>query len=458
MRGSTFKRCACRDESGRQLGKACPRLGQKRHGTWYLVMGLPAGPDGKRRQLKRGGFATKAEAEAELDRLRARSGRGEQVEVRQTTGDWLTYWLAEKTKTTGASAVGKPIRPTTARVYRQHVEQYLIPKLGHVVLNQLRSEHISAAYDELLAERTTMGPTTLRRVHACLSSALNAAVKARRLDFSPAQHVHLPDATRPKVQPWQPEQLGAFLDHVAGHRLGSLYLVMAATGLRRGEALGLRWSDVEIDAGLIVVRRQLIQLGRGVEFGPIKTRSGEDRIVELDRGTLGVLLEHRLRQDSERAEWGSAYLDDGLVFAKDGGEPLSPEYVTKTFTRLAAAAGVPHVRLHDLRHGAASLRLAAGVDIAAVSKMLGHSSISITADTYSHLLRGVGRQAAEAAMALVPRGNGSGTGVPTSFPHQPGNDSGRPPRGENGQVSDGAPSGTRTPNPLIKSQLLCQLS
>ncbi len=458
MRGSTFKRCACRDPSGRQLGKRCPKLGQKRHGTWYLVMALPVGADGRRRQLKRGGFATKAEAEAELDRLRARSSRGQQVERRQTTGDWLTYWLAEKTKITGASAVGKPVRATTARGYRQHVDHYLIPKLGHVMLTQLRAEHISAAYDELLAENPTMGPTTLRRVHACLSSALTAAVKARRLDFNPSQHIRLPDASRPKVHPWEPADLGTFLDHVAAHRLGILFEVMAATGLRRGEALGLQWSDVELEAGVIVVRRQLVQVGSGTAFGPPKTRSGEHRIVELDGRTAGALLEHRLRQDGERAEWGSVYVDGGLVFAKVGGEHLSPEYVTKTFTRLAKAAGLRPIRLHDLRHGAASLRLAAGSDIAAVSKMLGHSSISITADTYSHLLRGVGRQAAEAAQALVPRVSASSTAVPTSFPRGLGDDDGRSPEEENGQVNDGGPRGTRTHNPRIKSPLLCQLS
>jgi len=458
VRGSTFKRCACRDETGRQLGKSCPKLAQKRHGTWYLFMALPVGADGRRRQLKRGGFATKAEAEAELDRLRARSGRGEQVERRQTTGDWLTYWLTEKTKTSGASAVGKPIRATTARVYRQHVEQYLTPKLGHLQLGQLRGEHISAAYDELLTENPNMGPTTLRRVHACLSSALTAAVRARRLDFNPAQHVSLPDASRPKVHPWEPAELGTFLDYVAGHRLGVLFEVMAASGLRRGEALGLQWTDVELTAGVIVVRRQLIQLGNGMTFGPPKTHSGEHRTVELDGRTAGALLEHRLRQDGERAEYGSAYVDGGLVFAKEGGEPLSPEYVTKTFKRLAVAAGLRPIRLHDLRHGAASLRLAAGVEIAAVSKMLGHSSISITADTYSHLLRGVGRQAAEAAQALVPRGSARNTGIPTSFTQGLADDDGRSTDEKNGQVSEGAPSGTRTPNPLIKSQLLCQLS
>jgi len=142
------------------------------------------------------------------------------------------------------------------------------------------------------------------------------------------------------------------------------------------------------------------------------------------------------------------------VFTREGGGLLQPDAVTKTFTRIAVQAGVRPIRLHDLRHGAASLRLAAGVDIAAVSKMLGHSSIGITADTYSHLLRWVGRQAAEAAEGLVPRG----TAVPTSFPHEAVDGAAKTSAEKNLQVNEGGPRGTRTHNPRIKSPLLCQLS
>ena len=141
----------------------------------------------------------------------------------------------------------------------------------------------------------------------------------------------------------------------------------------------------------------------GLAFGRSKTASGEDRVVDLDRGTVGVLLAHRLAQDGERTAWGSADVDHGLVFAREDGQPIPPERVTKRFTQLVGEAGVRRVRLHDLRHGAASLRLAAGVDIAVVSKQLGYPSVAITADTYSHLLEGVGRDAAERAMTLVPR-------------------------------------------------------
>lgn len=211
----------------------------------------------------------------------------------------------------------------------------------------------------------------------------------------------------------------AFLDHAATDRLGARFETMAAAGLRRGEACGLRWADVDLERARLVVRQQLVQLAardapdepsptcqrahRGLSFGPPKTASGEARVVDLDQGPIGILLGHRLAQDDERTVRREAYADHGLVFCRENGDPLPLEAVTRRFGELCRSAGVRRARLHDLRHGAASLRLAAGVDLAVVSKQLGHSSIGITADTYSHLLEGVGREVAERAAALVPR-------------------------------------------------------
>ena len=164
-------------------------------------------------------------------------------------------------------------------------------------------------------------------------------------------------------------------------------------------------------------------------------------------------------REERRAEWGPAYVDHWLVFARENGEPIHPETVTKRFGKLAAAAGLRPVRLHDLRHGQASLMLAAGVPLAVVSKRLGHSSVSITSDTYSHLLEGVGREAAERAAALVPRNRRehivSSQGVVSESAGARPAESGGSPNESAGQkrvspVSESAPPGTRTPNPRIK--------
>jgi integrase len=196
-----------------------------------------------------------------------------------------------------------------------------------------------------------------------------------------------------------------------------------------------------------------VVIGHELRFGPPKTASGDARVVDLDHGTVGALLGHRLAQDAERAAWGPAYADHGLVFARENGEPLHPETVTKRFGKLAEAASLRPVRLHDLWHGQASLMLAAGVPLAVVSKRLGHSSVSITSDTYSHLLEGVGREAAERAAALVPRNRRERF---VSTVDSRGQSAGG--RSEESPAQRGGAPGDRTRNPRIKSPLLCQLS
>jgi integrase len=396
MAYSVYRRCACRNSAGRQLANRCPKLGSKGHGTWYFVANL-TDVGGRRRQMRRGGFPTKKDAERAAQKVTSRADAGQIVDDKETTGQWLEAWLAGK----------RSLLATTRRSYEIHLRIHLIPKLGWIPLEKLRPGDIAAAYRAIEAERPEgrppVGPATIRRIHATLRASLNSAVQQQRLPFSPASHVELPEAKRPKVAPWEPEELGRFLDAVQSDRHSCLYEVLSMTGLRRGEALGLRWTDLDLERGVLVVRQQLTQLGHEIAFGPPKTASGENRMVELDAGTVGVLLGHQPRQQIERADWGDAYEDQDLVFARENGAPIHPEFATRHFQYLARKAGLPPIRLHDLRHGSASLQLAAGVPMAVVSKRLGHSSISITADTYSHLLEGVGHAAAEAAAALVPR-------------------------------------------------------
>jgi len=423
-KGHVAKVCDCRDpETGKRLGKACPKRSQSRHGSWMFVVGVQDAT-GQRRQVHRQGFATKTAAEAELERLVGKVRDGVSTDDKLTVGQWLDVWLDGKTSASGVSGVGAQIRLTTARSYAAHTRLYLKPTLGHIALSKLRPEHISLAYQTILKASATpakgrrpMGPATLRRVHATFASALSAAVKARRIDRNPADHVDLPTVVRSRVQPWTPEELGTFLDSAASDPLGGLFELMAATGLRRGEAVGLRWSDVDLERGVLTVRQQAVQLGadqrvpcavcgdghRRVTFGPPKTAAGENRGVALGGHAVGALLAQQIRQAADRERFGDAYVDHDLVFAWDHGMPLSPDAVTTRFARLAKDAGLRHVRLHDLRHGAASLMLSAGIPMGVVSKRLGHSQVSLTMDLYSHLLPETDRLAAEATEDMIPR-------------------------------------------------------
>lgn len=408
MRGSVLKRCTCppqHNARGKRLN--C----RKDHGSWYYVIDRGRGPDGKRLQDKVGGFRTEAEAENALAAaIKAINDGTFAHDGGLKLGPFMATWIADK--------VAAGLRPTTERSYRQHIRDHLGPHLGHLRLRDLRPTHVSGMVRALAKgsdQHPPLSPVSIRRVHATLRSVLTSAHRQQLVTINAAANVELPAVPRGKVTPWEPAELGAFLDSLGGERMGPLFELIASSGLRRGEACGLRWADVNLGAGVLVVRQQLVQAGatrpcpwcpavhKGHTFGPPKTASGEARIVDLDSGTVGVLLAHRLAQDAERAAWGSAYVDHGLVFAREDGNPLALDAVTKRFGVLVREAGLRPVRLHDLRHGAASLMLAAGVDLALVSKRLGHSSIAITADTYSHLLEGVGRQAAEMAAALVPR-------------------------------------------------------
>jgi integrase len=285
----------------------------------------------------------------------------------------------------------------------------------------------------------------LRRVHTTLMSALNTAVKRRLLPLNPASYVELdtgrrPKAVvwteqreahwratgeRPKVAVWLPSQTGAFLDHAETHRLYALLHVIAFRGLRRGEAVGLRWTEVDLDQATLTVCRQILQLGAHLETGEPKSESGE-RTVALDAGTVDVLRLHRVRQLEERLQWGAAWIDTGLVFTAEDGSALVPDHVSRLFARLIKEADLPPVRLHDLRHGAASQREGRGANLKVVSEMLGHSTIAITADTYTSVLPEVAREAAEAAVRLVPRATSAGHRVPIL---SPSGDQGPRPRG-----------------------------
>lgn len=396
MKGSTFKRCPCGITGG---GGNRPLACRKDHGTWYYVVDLGRDRDGKRLQQKKGGFRSQDEAQAAMTALMARVNTGQyHHDERKKVGEYLDEWIEAK--------VHAGLRPTTERSYRQHIRDYLVPSLGHVRLRDLRPGHVKTMLRAITAGRNGRpgpGPATVRRVNATLKSALASAMKEQLITYNAAKLVELPKAERPKVTPWEPTELGHFLDHVASDRLGPVFELMAMTGLRRGEALGLRWSDVDLDQGVIHVRQQLVTIGHRIEFGKPKTKAGEDRRVDLGPQLLGTLLSHRLTQDTERATWGEAYTDHGLVFAREDGAPLHPETVTKRFRALALEAGLRPVRLHDLRHGAASLMIAGGVSLSLVSKRLGHSSIAITNDTYTHLLTDANREAASVTENLVPR-------------------------------------------------------
>jgi integrase len=373
-------------------------------------------PDGTRRSVtrRRGPhgekWATRKEAAAALRVILADADKGEHVDPsRQPVSDYLGEWVA-----------GLRLRPGTIASYQRNLQLHVIPAIGRVPLASLTTARINAMYRELeRSGRADLGnevrglsPRTVRYVHTILSAALAAAVKERRLARNPAADARPPtarEARAPEMHCWTAGQLAAFLSWAAEHAVRHvLWHVLAATGMRRGEALALRWRDVSLDAGTVSVRRSagvVRNRGEAPQFVEGDTKTGKPRMVDLDPATVAVLRAHRRDRGAMALQLAR---DDALVFADHEGRPLYPEGVSRWFkadlARCRKALGVeavPMIRLHDLRHTHASLLLSAREPVHVVSRRLGHASPSVTMAVYAHVLPGSQREAANLFASLV---------------------------------------------------------
>ncbi|MGW7442029.1 tyrosine-type recombinase/integrase [Kitasatospora sp. NPDC054795] len=413
--GTIYKRCGCRDSrTGRQLGSLCPHLHRRGHGSWYLAMPRHAAVDDHRSRLRRGGYRTRAEAERALKRLRDPNLAHQGGLL--TTGQWLQRWY---------DIVEPHLRPSTARGYRQHLEQYLLPLLGRELLCDLTNDSVQQAFSTIVRRHQNanrpISAGTLRRVQATLRAALNHAVRNGLLTANPARNLDLPRAPRPHpvvwtdnrvaewkrtgehppVAVWTPTQTAAFLAYASDHRLYALYHLYALRGLRRGEGAGLRWSDFDASSRTLTVARQLQQRENGrLEVCPVKTRAGE-RTIALDGNTIHVLNTHRSQQRKEKLAAGISWNESDYIFTDAYGRPLRPDHIGHVFQNMVRRSDLPPVRLHDLRHGAASLALTGGSDLKVIQAQLGHSTIMTTADTYTSVLPETAHLSAEATARVV---------------------------------------------------------
>jgi integrase len=243
----------------------------------------------------------------------------------------------------------------------------------------------------------------VRYIHTIIGRALREAVAWDRVVRNAARAAQPPGAAQaqgPEMRTWDGPTLARFLELVKDDRHYPAWLFLATTGCRRGEALGLRWSDVDLDVGKVVLRQTVTSIAYEVRIAP-RTKSGKPRTVELDRPTVVALRAVRTRQAEERLLLGPAYVDHDLVFASSDGQPVHPELFSMTFSRRVARHKLPRIRLHDLRHTWATLALSAGVDVKIVSERLGHASAKITWDIYQHVTPTMQSNAAETVARLI---------------------------------------------------------
>lgn len=354
--------------------------------NWYAVIDLPRGAGGERQQ-RTSTHSTRRQAQAWLASMSQSTETGGDQDVHLTVNDYLEQWLEGK----------QSLRPSTRLSYQSHISHYLSPGIGAIRLVDLRAHHIEAMYGDIQDGVTgdrELSAATIRRIHSTLMSALGTAVRRGLLERNPAQTVELPAVNRQRRRLWTVQQLSGFLRAIHDDRLHALYVLLAYRGLRRGEAVGLTWSDVDLDRGELHICQQVVAVGGQLVVGPPKSEAGV-RTVVLDRGTTDLLRAHRARQNMDRLKAGPRWVNSGLLFTGPTGKGINPAYVTRHFTVLVAQLGLPAIRLHDLRHLSATLGLASGESMKEVSDRLGHSSMRITADIYTQVPTEVARGSAQ---------------------------------------------------------------
>jgi integrase len=280
----------------------------------------------------------------------------------------------------------------------------VVPRIGKLRLTSLTPGHLTRMYTQLLAEGGRLGqplsPRSVRYTHTIAGRAFADAVDWGLLPRNPARGAKPPRAVTSDMAVWDAAQAKQFLAFVRDDRLYAMWLLMLTTGLRRGEIAGLRWSDVDLETAVIAIQSTRVSVNSRVVVVEPKTAKGR-RSVALDDMTVQALRSSRKAQREERLKHGAAWQDSGFVFVREDGAPYHPERIIVMFKRQAKAAGVPVIQLHDLRHTSATLALAAGVHPKVVQERLGHSSINITLDTYSHVVKGLQHEAAEKVAALL---------------------------------------------------------
>ncbi len=302
-----------------------------------------------------------------------------------TLGQWMEVWFENEAQV--------KVRPSSHQTYRGYIDNHIKPNIGNIPLGKLTTLDLQSFYKKLLSdgrvERTEsakkprgLSAKTVRNLHQVISSALNLAVRQRLIAFNPADGCALPKVEHREMQTLTAEQLNAFFREAKTSGVFELYYIELVTGLRRGELLGLKWEDVNLDRNILYIRRQVARINGVVTEAPLKTKNSY-RNVSIGADAAGILK-------AQKARVGGVY-----VFPSPTGGPISPDSVLHMLHRVLKRAGLPKVRFHDLRHTFATLALQNGVDIKTVSGMLGHYSAGFTLDTYAHVTTEAQRKAAD---------------------------------------------------------------
>ncbi len=357
---------------------------QRKDGRWvgqYLVY-LPSGPKYRYIYAK-----TRKEAADKLTKAMADRNGGIVFDDQSlTVSDFLDVWLSDCVKDT--------IRISTFERYKSITDLHISPTLGRLRLKALTPAHVQGFYRGRLD--SGLSPATVQKIHVVLHKALAQAVKWSLVPRNVTEAATAPRPSPKEMRPLSAEEVRKLLEAASGDRLEALWVLAVHTGMRQGELLALKWTDVDLEAGKVSVRRTLTRESGHYALGEPKTKRSR-RTVKLTGAATEALRTHLERQMEDMDRLGDLYRDQGLVFTSDSAAPLNPSNIrNRNLRRLTGKAGLPEIRFHDLRHTCATLLLSKNVHPKIVQEMLGHATVAITLDTYSHVLPGMGDQAAAA--------------------------------------------------------------
>jgi integrase len=369
----------------RKRGNGEGTIHRRKDGGWCAQYTVYTA-EGRKRKTIYG--KTRAEVGGELAKALSDREGGLAFDAKNLTlGEYLDLWLEDSVRET--------VRATTFERYEQIARLHIRPELGPLKLKAVTPAHIRGLYRNRLS--SGLSPRTVQYIHVTLHKALKQAVLDGLIPQNAAEAVKPPQVRREEMRPLTPEQVKALLEAARGDRLEALYILAVTTGLRQGELLGLKWEDVDLEEGKLQVRRTLATAKGGPPALTAPKTIKSRRSVSLTRSSVDALRSHLKRQLEEINREGSLWQENGLIFASEEGQPLKRRNVTNSkFRSLRKRAGLSAIRFHDLRHTCATLLLGRNINPKIVSEMLGHASIAITLDTYSHVLPNMQNEAAKA--------------------------------------------------------------
>jgi len=375
----------------RKRGNGEGSITKRKDGRWMARYTVHTAKGPKRRHVY---GKTRKEAADKLARVLSDRTDGIVYDDENTTvGEYLDGWLKR--------SVRGSVRKSTYDRDAYLVNNHLKPALGRVKLKKLAPAHIQAFYRDRLD--AGLSASTVHKMHAILHKALARAVAWQMVPRNVSEAVEPPQPMTKEMHPLSPADARKLLNAAHGERFEALYVLAITTGMRQGELLALKWQDVDLEDAIISVRRTLTRTGGRYTLGEPKTKKSR-RSIRLTEQAKEVLRQHLERQLWDIRMLGDNYTDQGLVFTTDTGASVNPSNVRqRSFTPLLRKAGLPHIRFHDLRHTCATLLLSKGTHPKFVQELLGHATIAITLDTYSHVIPGMGDQTARAMQdALTP--------------------------------------------------------